>query len=502
MKLKDDALIGYNLLEKKIINTGLCTTCGACEAACPIETLKIEKNKVIRQYDCTECLDLCPICYSVCPHSKPLLLRSLEAVSDAPIKNGAIGYYRKILLAQTVDSKLREKGGGARVVTALLNYGIENNFFDSAIVSVAEPEDGTRTKPIVACIPDDIFSAEGSKFFPIPVVSAYGSAVNEYLKKKIAVVGVPCHVLALRKMEAWQHKITENLKLVIGLLCFGTYSLKPLQDYLAKNYNIQPSEIIKMHLSKELIVETKNKTIKIPFEEAEDKILLSCRTCADFTAEFADISIGRAFPLKDWSVVIIRTKKGEDFFSAAVEKGVIKVREIENEPKVFERVMEPAIKKRTKALQMASKFKKTYGFIPARLLKEAKMLTNIKVEDIMTRDVKTVPYNMTVNQFLERMAVEKHIGYPVTNEKGELSGIVTIEEAWLVDKKKRDEILVGAIARPNLDVVYPGETASDAFKKMSQQETGRVLVLDPKNPQRLIGIITKTDLLHALTKQS
>jgi len=71
-----------------------------------------------------------------------------------------------------------------------------------------------------------------------------------------------------------------------------------------------------------------------------------------------------------------------------------------------------------------------------------------------------------------------------------------------VDKDKRGQTLVGTIARPNLDVVYPGETAQDAFRKMSKQETGRVLVLDPENPQKLIGIITKADLLHALVKQS
>jgi len=37
---------------------------------------------------------------------------------------------------------------------------------------------------------------------------------------------------------------------------------------------------------------------------------------------------------------------------------------------------------------------------------------------------------------------------------------------------------------------------------MSKQETGRVLVLDPENPQKVIGIITKADLLHALVKQA
>jgi coenzyme F420 hydrogenase subunit beta len=499
---KSDSLIAYNALKTKIINSGFCTACGACEVACPVGALQIEDDKVKRLHNCADDLDLCPICYAVCPHSEALLLRSLQAVSDAPIKNEAIGYYRQMYLAQAADPKLREQCRGAGVVTALLTYGVENKIFDSAIVSQAELGDPTKTKPMVAVVPDDILSAVGTKFFPSAVARAYGTAVMGYGKTKIAFVGVPCHVLALRKLGAWQHKISGNLKIVIGLFCFGTFSLKPLMEYITKTYNIKPSDIKQMRLSKDLVVQTEKESINIPFEELQSKILPSCRTCVDFTSEFADISIGRAFPLTDWSVVIIRTKTGEDFFFDAAEKGVINLRAVEEEPKVFERVIGPAIKKRTEALRAAGKLEETLGFIPARLLRETDLLANVKVEEIMTRKVRSVPSNMTVSELLELMAAEQHGGYPVTNEKDELVGIVTIEEVSFVDKKKRDQTFVGAIARPNLDVVYPGETALDAYKKMSKQETGRVLVLDPENPQRVIGIVTKADLLHVLVKQA
>ena len=501
MTSKENPLIAYNALEKKIINTGFCTACGACEAACPVGALQIEGDKVKRLYNCAEYMDLCPICYSVCPHSEALLLRSLRAVSDAPIKSEAVGCYRRMLLAQAADPKIREKSRGAGVVTALLTYGVENKIFDSAIVSQAEPEDSTKTKPMVATVPDDILSATGTKFFPSAVASAYGNAVIGYGKKKIAFVGVPCHVLALRKLGAWEHKISGDLKISIGLFCFGAFSFKPLLEYIEKAYHIKSTDIKQMRLSKELVVQTEKEKINIPFEEVQSKILPSCRTCADFTSEFADISVGSAFPFIDWSVVIIRTKTGDDFFSDAAQKGVLNVRDIEQEPRVFERVIGTALKKRTEALRAASKFEETQGFIPARLLRETNLLSRVKVEDIMTKDVRTVPYNMTVSQLLKQMATEQHTGYPVTDKKGELTGIVTMEEASQVDKQKRDETLVGTIARPNLDVVYPGETASDALRKMSEQETGRVLVLDPENPNRMIGIVTKADLLQALVKQ-
>jgi len=242
--------------------------------------------------------------------------------------------------------------------------------------------------------------------------------------------------------------------------------------------------------------------IRIPMEEVEQHILQSCRTRVDFTSEVADLSIGSAYPLTDWSTVIIRTEAGEDFFYGAVEKGIINTWAIEGEPKVFERVVKAALTKRTNALKAVKKWEEEHGFLPVRLLRETEALSQVKVKDIMELHLKTVPSTMTVSQLLELMAKHQYTGYPVTNESGELVGTVTIEEASMVDKKNRDQTLVGTIARSNLDVVYPEETALDAFRKMSNQESGRVIVLDPKDPKKLIGIVTKADLMHALVRSS
>jgi coenzyme F420 hydrogenase subunit beta len=110
-----------------------------------------------------------------------------------------------------------------------------------------------------------------------------------------------------------------------------------------------------MRLSSKFIIQTENDVIRIPLSEIEDHILPSCRTCTDFTAELADISVGGAYPLKDWSTVIIRTKAGEDFFYDAVKNGIIKIRPIEQEPNVFENLMIASIQKATNAIEEAKK---------------------------------------------------------------------------------------------------------------------------------------------------
>jgi len=116
---KKGGYIAYNDLERKIIKSGFCTFCGACEAACPVHAITVNEDS-INHVDCSNDIESCPICYEICPHSEMLLRESLKFVSDSPIKREGLGYYRRILLAQAADPELRKLGHGGAIVTTLL----------------------------------------------------------------------------------------------------------------------------------------------------------------------------------------------------------------------------------------------------------------------------------------------------------------------------------------------------------------------------------------------
>ena len=497
---KKSNLIAYNDLEFKIINSGFCTFCGACEAACPVHAITISEDKV-EHSDCSQHIESCPICYEICPHSEKLISESLKFVSDAPLKREGLGYYRRILLAQAADSELRKLGHGGAIVTTLLTNAIDKGIIDSAIVSQAETNTPIKPKALVGVVPDDVFSAVGSKFFPSSVARAYGSAVYEYGKANIAFVGVPCHVLALRKLEAWEHKITGNLKVIIGLFCFWTLSFGHMLDYLLEKYNIKPEEIKRLDILKDLQVQTDKGTINVPLSEVKPHILTSCETCTDFTSELADISVGSAYPLKEWSTVIIRTKAGEDFFYSAVEAGVINTGVIELEPDAFAHVIETAMNKRKTALKELNEMKEAYVPVPVRPLQEISVLSQFKVKEVMSKKLKTVSPEFTVNQLLDQMAKQHHTGYPVIDEHGDFVGIVALEDVVKVEKEKRDEVLVRDITQNNPVTIFPEQLALDAFKKMRVNDMRRIAVVDKANPRKIIGVLTKTDLRHILSDQ-
>ncbi len=131
-------------------------------------------------------------------------------------------------------------------------------------------------------------------------------------------------------------------------------------------------------------------------------------------------------------------------------------------------------------------------------LHEVSVLSEVKVEDIMTKKVITVKPEMKVSNLLDTMVKYHHMGYPVTDEKGNLIGMVTFEDLMGVPKERRDKVTVKEIAKKNLILTYPGESVLDALKKMEQYDIGRLPVVDPENHKFLLGVITRSDVLHAL----
>ena len=508
MQQEKHSLIAFNDLKRVIIDPGFCTLCGACEAACPIHTIKIEDKKPKRLHDCSENLDSCPICYDICPHTETLMFEMLRFVADANHRRESLGYYREILLAQATSPDFRVAGKSGGVINALLNFALSEKMIDGAIVSEASSKVPVKVRPLISLVPDDMLSAVDCKLVPSAVAEAFGRAVFEHGKIRLAFVGVPCHVLALRKLEAWQHKLMDSLEITIGLFCLWTFSLDKLLEYLLHEHGVAANEIQSVDLTaNEYLVFTQEGVVKIPISEVKEHIMNRCRTCTDFTSEFADLSIGGATPLKEWSIIIVRTKKGEDLIKKAVEKGVIIVKEIMSEPETLAHLIQLSMHKRNSALREMKEMRERGVPIPGAAEistkptpSEISTLEEVRVEEVMTKDVLTLSPSVTVAEFLEEIAKHHHIGFPIKDEMGKVLGIVTLQDAMKVPKEKRSSTTIEAICSKDLLTIFPENSVAEAFEKMTKNNVGRLLVVDRRDRLLLRGIITRSDIMHAIRK--
>ena len=124
-------------------------------------------------------------------------------------------------------------------------------------------------------------------------------------------------------------------------------------------------------------------------------------------------------------------------------------------------------------------------------------LLGVSVGNIMTREVLTVPPEITLNQFVsDYLLVHRHGGYPVV-KNGEVLGVVTLQCVRAVPKEKRDSVTVKEAMVPfeRTIMVKSSVTALDAMQKMARNKVGRVLVIDGG---RLVGMATREDIVSTI----
>ncbi|ADQ14423.1 CBS domain-containing protein [Halanaerobium hydrogeniformans] len=124
-------------------------------------------------------------------------------------------------------------------------------------------------------------------------------------------------------------------------------------------------------------------------------------------------------------------------------------------------------------------------------------LSNLKVKDLMTRDVKTVPVNISVHRLIEKMFECKHSGFPVERD-GKIVGMVTMEDARKIPQEEYSNTPVQAIMTKEIHSVKADDELYEAFKLLFQKDIGRLLVMDG---QELLGIITRSDVMTGIRVQ-
>ncbi len=79
-----------------------------------------------------------------------------------------------------------------------------------------------------------------------------------------------------------------------------------------------------------------------------------CHVCGDFTAEFADLSVGSVGSPDGWSTVIVRSQRGEQALEAAEKAGLIKIKPVEEGKSGLGIIKRLAKRKKRKAASASS----------------------------------------------------------------------------------------------------------------------------------------------------
>jgi Zn-dependent protease/predicted transcriptional regulator len=121
------------------------------------------------------------------------------------------------------------------------------------------------------------------------------------------------------------------------------------------------------------------------------------------------------------------------------------------------------------------------------------LLDGVRVADLMTPHVTTVPAHLTVGELAQTMVREHQHGFPVV-DGNQVVGMVSLDD--LQGANVPPETRVDQVMRPQVYMIRPDAPALDALQRMSRNKSSRLLVVDPAG--RMVGTITNTDLMRAI----
>lgn len=121
------------------------------------------------------------------------------------------------------------------------------------------------------------------------------------------------------------------------------------------------------------------------------------------------------------------------------------------------------------------------------------VFSGFEVADVMSDEVSTVRADDSVSTLLRRMMDERHSGYPVVNDSGDVVGCVTLGDVRAMPQELAGEKRIRDIMSSELITVQPHDDLYQAFKKLSSADIGRLMVLDADGGLR--GILTRSDIM-------
>jgi coenzyme F420 hydrogenase subunit beta len=226
------------------------------------------------------------------------------------------GPFRRMLRASLATPLPGAQWAGitTRIGERLLSTGA----VDAVLTMAADPDDRWRPVPVLVTEAAGMAQCRGMRMGYAPLLALLEPARARGFKR-LAVIGIPCQVYALRALE--QELGFERLY-VIGTPCSDNTTTERFHDFLALLAE-DPDTITYLEFRADYHVElrfTDGRVKEIPFlllpisKLPRDFFPLTCRTCVDYTNVLADITVGyMAGQGEQW--LLVRNERGEELLA-------------------------------------------------------------------------------------------------------------------------------------------------------------------------------------------
>lgn len=225
------------------------------------------------------------------------------------------------VFSRIVRASMKQADEGAQwtgITTQLAKRALEKGLVDAVIAVKPDPQDRWKPLPVLVTQPEEMAQCRGMRMGYAPTLALLEPAIKAG-HKRIAVVGIPCQIYALRALEK-----TFGLErlYVIGTPCSDnttTENFHSFLELLADN----PEDISYLEFRADYQVELRFDDgskqeipfLKLPISKLPgDFFPTTCQTCVDYTNALSDITVGyMGGEGEQW--LIVRNERGEELLS-------------------------------------------------------------------------------------------------------------------------------------------------------------------------------------------
>ena len=248
---------------------------------------------------------------------------SLEAKTHGRQTIPTLGEEHFFGVTQTMlRARLTPPAKGAQwtgITTTIAARLLETGAVDAVLTVAPDPIDKWKPLPVIVTDPADMAQVRGMRmgFGPTLALLEPAAAAGH---KRIAFIGIPCQVYALRALEA---QLGFDRIYVIGTPCSDNTTTENFHTFLSL-LDAKPDTVSYLEFRADFKVELRfddgRPTRLIPFLQLpisqlpDDFFPLTCKTCVDYTNRLADITVGYMGGDGDqW--LIVRNDRGAELLS-------------------------------------------------------------------------------------------------------------------------------------------------------------------------------------------
>ena len=226
------------------------------------------------------------------------------------------GPFRRMLRASLAPPRPGAQWTG--IATRIGERLLETGAVDAVLAVAPDPDDRWRPVPVLVTRPAGMADVRGMRMGYAPLLALLEPArARGY--RRLAVIGIPCQVYALRALE---RELGFERLYVIGTPCSDNTTTENFHRFLAL-LSDAPETITYLEFRADYHVELRfadGRTKEIPFLQLPisqlppDFFPMTCRTCVDYTNVLADVTVGyMGGQGEQW--LLVRNERGEELLA-------------------------------------------------------------------------------------------------------------------------------------------------------------------------------------------